>query len=363
MPLTALIVLGASTYLWYLVLKPEAIETPSIIPRRISAESFSLILENNLRAMFTGNGIEDSSIKVTKPDSTLKDINHVYDINIPENLSLTLFNAKIHQMADDIGGKVFQGIESSNGRQLTIRIGAGIIPTDVIVLRKVKVTQPPLARIALIVDDLGIKNLDLTRRLCNLEQVVTLAILPFQNRTSDVIDIARETDTPYILHMPMEPTSSKVNPGKGAIYSVDKESDIREKLDKAFRSVRGAEGINNHMGSKATEDARTMEIVMEYLSENNYFFVDSRTSNRSKGYSLSQKMGVKSAVLYTYIDVENEKDFMNARIDKIAAAAIEKGLVVAICHDRPSTVEVLEERLPELAVQGITFIKVSDIVR
>ncbi len=361
--LTAVATLVVSTYLWYLVLKPEAVEKPTIIPLRISAESFSLILEKNLRSLLSEIGIDEDGIIISEPDSTHGEINNVYTVQIPENRSLTLFNVKIHQMADEMGGRVFQGLESSNGRQLTIRVGAGRRPTDLIVLRKVNIVQPPLARVALIVDDLGTRNLESARRLCNLEQVVTLSILPFQLHTNDVVELAHETGTPYILHMPMEPKSYAANPGEGAIRTVDRNTDIREKLERAFRDVRGAEGLNNHMGSKATEDLRTMEIVMDYLSENNYFFVDSRTSNNSKGYSLSQKMGVKSAVLYTYIDVEADRDFMNDRIDKIAAAAREKGIVVAICHDRPLTIEVLEKRLPELAASGITFIKVSDIVR
>ncbi|MFC1541125.1 divergent polysaccharide deacetylase family protein [Candidatus Latescibacterota bacterium] len=363
MPLAALIILSVSTYLWYLVLRPESTRKPFIIPFRTSATSFSSELESNLRALFTENGIAKNNISVSVPDSTFEEIYNVYEIKIPENLSLTFFNAKIHRMAQEMGGRVFQGIENSDGNRLTIKVGAGKNPTDLIILSKIKTIQAPIARIALIVDDLGIRNLDSARRLCGLEQVVTLSILPFQSHTSDVIEIARETGTPYILHMPMEPTSASANPGEGAIYTIDRESEINEKLEKAFKSVRGSTGLNNHMGSKATEDTRTMEIVMKYLSENNYFFVDSRTSNNSIGYSLSQKMGVKSAALFTYIDVEDDKDFMNARIDKIAEAAFEKGLVVAICHDRPNTIDLLEERLPELTARNITFIKVADIVR
>jgi len=363
LPLTAVIVLGASSYLWYKTLRPEAIKIPEIIPPRISTETFSSGLEANLLAVLSDNGIEKSNVKVSVADISFKGIKKIYDVNVPENFSLTLLNVRINTMAHEMGGEIFQCIESSDGKTLTIKVGSGRTATDIIILRKMKGIQVAKAKIAIIVDDLGIKSLDLAKRLCNLKQVVTLSILPFQHLTSEVVELMRETGTPYILHMPMEPKSTNANPGEGAIYTGDTESQILEKLTRAFKSVRGAPGLNNHMGSKATEDVRIMEIIMEYMNENSYFFVDSRTSNNSKGYSLSQKMGVKGAELYTYLDVEDDKDFINKRLDNLADAAFENGLAVGICHDRPNTIEVLEQRLPELEEKNITFVKVSDIVR
>ena len=362
LPLTAFILLGVSSYLGYKVLKPEAVKIQELIPSRISPEAFSLGLEANLLKVLSDYGIEKKNIKVSEADSSLNDIKKIYNVRVPENASLSLLNFMISTMLHEMGGLVFQGIESSDGTTLTIKVGAGRIPTDFIILRKISGIKTTKAKMAVIVDDLGIRSLDLAKRLCNLNLDLTLSILPFQLYTSEVVDLARETGTSYILHMPMEPKSMNANPGEGAIYISDVESEIREKLTQAFKSVRGAQGVNNHMGSKATEDVRTMEIIMKYFNENDYFFVDSQTSRNSKAYNLSQKLGVKSAKLYSYIDVEDDKDFINKRLDDLAEAAFDEGLIVAICHNRPNTVEVLEKKLPELEERGIKFIKVSDIV-
>lgn len=362
LPLTAFALLGVSSYLWYRALKPEAVKIQNFIPSRISPAAFSLGLEANLLAALLDYGIEKKNINIKEADSSLHDIKKIYNVRVPENTSLTLLNFRISTMLHEMGGLVFQGMESSDGKTLTIKVGAGRTPTDVIILRKIRGIQITKAKMAIIVDDLGIKNLNLARRLCNLKQDLTLSILPFQHNTSKVVNLARETGTSYILHMPMEPKSMNANPGEGAIYISDVESEIREKLTRAFKSVRGAQGLSNHMGSKATEDIRTMEIIMKYLNENDYFFVDSQTSRNSQAYFLSQKLGVKSIKLYSFIDVEDDKDFINKRLDDLAEAALEKGLVVAICHDRPNTVEVLEKKLPELEEKGIKFVKVSDIV-
>jgi len=362
LPLTAFILLGVSSYLWYSALKPEAVKIQEFIPLHISPEEFSLGLESNLLAALSDCGIEKENIKVHEADTSLDGLKKIYNVRIPENASLSLFNFIISTMSHEMGGLVFQGIESSDGKTLTIKVGAGRTPTDVIILRKIRGIQAAKARMAIIVDDLGIKSLDLARRLCNLEQDLTLSILPFQRYTSEVINIARETGTSYMLHMPMEPKSMNVNPGEGAIYISDVESEIREKLAQAFKSVRGAQGLNNHMGSKATEDVRTMEIIMKYLNEKNYFFVDSQTSRNSKAYYLSQKLGVKSAKLFSYIDIEDDKAYINKRLYDLTEAAFDNGLVIAICHDRANTVEILEKKLPELEEKGIKFVKVSDVV-
>jgi len=362
LPLTALALLGVSSFLWYKVLKPEPLKVSKYLPIHISADDFSKKLENTLLMVLSENGIDTTRVKIRDASATQKNINKIYTVEIPGNISLTLLNYRIAKMAREMGGQIFQGIEDIDGKTLTLKIGTLSRPTDMLVFRKTPDIRPSLAKMAIIVDDLGIREISLAQRLCNLEQTVTLAILPFQSYTSEVVELARKTETSYILHMPMEPKSSKENPGKGAIKVSDIESEIRQKLSKAFKNVRGAQGLNNHMGSKATEDMRTMEILMNYLKENNYFFIDSQTSRKSEAYSLAQKMGVKCSLLTGFVDIEDKPQFIRKRLDTLAEMAFKNGLVVTICHDRPNTVDVLEQKLPELEKKGIKFIRIEDVI-
>jgi len=320
------------------------------------------MLEQKLPDTLSEFGVTGDDITIRRTDPAIDGVNTVFIVAIPDKSSLTLMNLRITVHVEDIGGKVFRGLEDAGGRTLTMKVGTGKTPTDLIVLRKKHGLKVRTAKMAIIVDDLGIKSLDYARRLCALEQTVTLSILPFQNRTSDVVQLASETGTPYMLHMPMEPTTSAVDPGKGAITTRDLESDIFAKLDHAFESVRGAHGLNNHMGSKVTENIRTMEIIVQYLKDNEYFFIDSRTSQDSRGYELSRKNGVKSEKLTRYIDIEDDRALIARRLDELADTALEEGLVIAICHDRPFTVEVLEKKLPELERRGIRFVEIADVV-
>ncbi len=362
MPLIAVVILGASSYMWYKALVPETDRISLIQPFQVSPDAFSYGLEGNLLRILKDFGIGDESIKIRKAESFQDDIQRIYTITIPENASLILFNLRITKMTGKMGGHVFRGLEGSGGRTLTLTLGVGKTPTDVVILRKARGIIAKTVKVAVIIDDLGIKSLSLTKRLCNLEQVLTLAILPFQKNTSRVVELAGETEIPYILHMPMEPKSGKSNPGEGAIFTGDNVTTVEKKLNRAFKSVSGAKGLNNHMGSKTTEDTRTMENVMSFLRKNDYFFVDSQTSRNSKGYEISQKSGVRGTVVSGYIDVKDEKAAIEKRLDELARYAFENGSVVILGHDRPNTIEVLEKKLPELEKKGIKFVRISDLI-
>jgi len=362
-PLIAVVALGASLFLWYraLTVEKERITLPE--PFRVSPRAFSAGLKGNLRMTLREFGIGEKDIESRTPEPPVDGMGRIYTVRVPRNVSLTLLNQRITRMVREMGGDVIRGIEGSSGRRLALTLGVGRTPTDVVVLRKVPRVAARKARVAVIIDDLGIKSVDLARRLCNLDQTVTLAVLPFQKHTREVVELAERTDTPYMLHMPMEPKSKKADPGEGAIRFGDDEETVRKKLGRAFRSVSGARGLNNHMGSRVTEDMRTMEYVMGYLREKDYFFVDSRTSRASVGYRVSQKSGVRGAAISGYIDVEDEQSAIEKRLDELAQYAFKNGFAIILGHDRPNTVEVLERKLPALEKKGITFVKVSDLVR
>ncbi|MFC1693415.1 divergent polysaccharide deacetylase family protein [Candidatus Latescibacterota bacterium] len=357
LPLTAVIALGASSYLWYRALKPERIPISEVSP-----EFFSYTLEGTIRSALAEHGIGKKDISWRDPEGPGDLINRIYTVKVPEKVSLTLLNLSLNKSCKDIGGHVLRGIDSSEGRILNLTLGVGDIPTDIVIFRKIRGLKKHIAKMAIIVDDLGIKSIDLARRLCDLEQVVTLSILPFQKHTSKVLELVEETETPYLLHMPMEPKSNIVNPGEGAIYVTDEEETVKKKLDKAFKSVKGARGLNNHMGSKATENIRVMEYIMNFLRESDYFFVDSKTSRASIGYSFSQKKNVRGIAIHGYIDVNDNRESIEKRLDELVQLAFTKGYAVIICHDKPNTVDVLEKKLPELQKQGIRFVGVSELI-
>jgi uncharacterized protein len=360
LPLTALVVLGVSLFLWFTVFRGPSKREQHIEHKHLMPETFSERVHDHIVTVLSEYGISDKNVTYAKKDSTI--IGNYYLLKIPENISLTILNLKLSLMVHHLGGTVFEGIEDTKESTLTLTIGVGTTKTDVIILKKFRDYKAQIAKVALIIDDLGIRNPASAQWFCECNQIVTLSILPFKPYTADIVKIARATNIPYMLHMPMEPKSKTMDAGREAILVGDSRSIIERKLSRAFKSVRGAEGLNNHMGSKATENTFTMEIVMGFLRANNLFFVDSRTSNETKGYSISRQVGVKGAIIDGYIDAVNDLYSIENKCDKLAELALQKGTLIIIGHDRPLTLEVLKRKLPEFEEKGITFVPVSDLI-
>lgn len=362
LPLTALVASGVAVHDWYRALYPDIETSPVKVQAGITPAEFSAGIPGILESIVTETGLTQNQISTSTPDID-DQIQHVYTVRIPAESSTARYHLLLARRIEAHGGGVMRSMESAGGRTLSLTLGVGETPTDVVVFRKSDGVRSNIVKMAVIVDDLGIRSLDTAERLCAIGAPLTLSILPLQRHTGDVVQLARRTGTRYMLHMPMEPLSNAADPGEGAITAEDSGDAILRKLAIAWDSVPGALGMNNHMGSRATESTRVMTTVMEYLGDHKYFFVDSRTSNATVGFGLSRKLGIKGAVMDGYLDVEDDADYIARRLDELSDRARANGVAVVICHDRPTTVAVLEQKLPQLAAAGITFVPIDDIIR
>ncbi|WP_307786948.1 divergent polysaccharide deacetylase family protein [Pseudogracilibacillus auburnensis] len=118
------------------------------------------------------------------------------------------------------------------------------------------------------IDDLG-NNMKGTDEILNLPIPLTVAIMPFMPTTKRDAELAHKNGHEVIVHMPMEPQRGKKSwLGPGAITSDLSDEEVRQRVLDAFTDVPHAVGMNNHMGSKITEDERIMKIVLEICQEN-----------------------------------------------------------------------------------------------
>jgi polysaccharide deacetylase 2 family uncharacterized protein YibQ len=71
--------------------------------------------------------------------------------------------------------------------------------------------------------------------------------------------------------------------------------EIVARARRAIDSLPGIVGVNNHMGSRATESWFVMGEVLPVVREKKLFFVDSVTSNRSVAFRAARKLGLETA--------------------------------------------------------------------
>jgi len=227
-----------------------------------------------------------------------------------------------------------------------------------------KEPQVPLqGKIVLILDDWGY-NLRHRPFLVDNDFHVTISVLPFKPYSGTVAKLANDKNKDVIVHMPMEPHDKENYGLEERMLSVEmRPADVVKLLAEAFVSVPFAKGLSNHMGSRATEDAALMSTVMIYLKKRNLFFVDSLVTPASVCAEEARRLGVAFAQRDVFIDNENDDAAIRRGLEELAQKARAHGVAVGIGHDRPLTIQVLEQEIPRLEREGLRFVTVSEALR
>ena len=227
------------------------------------------------------------------------------------------------------------------------------------------VTSPPgkTGRVAIIVDDLG-RGLKQAKQLLAIGQPVSFSILPIEPHAAEVARLAHEAGREVMLHVPMEPHGYPVvDPGDDALLVSYQDEELRQRMSVLLARVPHVTGINNHMGSRFTEDERAMNVIMAVLRERRLFFVDSMTSVHSQGTTTAGLAGVPFLRRDVFLDNVAEVEPIVRELQRLAEKARRNGGAIGICHPYPETLKALQMELPKLAAQGIRFVTVTELLK
>lgn len=214
-------------------------------------------------------------------------------------------------------------------------------------------------RLAIVIDDAG-RDLDSQHIYEQMGIPLTLAVMPDQVHTRDAALSWRAHGLPVILHQPMESVSGIGMEPKVILTSMS-DAAIRQMLRDSLSQLPEAIGINNHQGSKATIDARTMDIVMNELHHRGLFFFDSHTNSTTAADKAAKTYGVPYVRNDLFVDNSAAVSDICAMIQEGADRAKKKGTYIIIGHCRPHTAEAFRQMVPKLKAQGIEFVYLSSL--
>ena len=214
-------------------------------------------------------------------------------------------------------------------------------------------------RLAIVIDDAG-RDLDSQHIYEQMGIPLTLAVMPDQVHTRDAARSWRAHGLPVILHQPMESVSGIGMEPKVILTSMS-DAAIRQMLRDSLSQLPEAIGINNHQGSKATIDARTMDIVMNELHHRGLFFFDSHTNSTTAADKAAKTYGVPYVRNDLFVDNSASVSDICAMIQEGADRAKKKGTYIIIGHCRPHTAEAFRQMIPKLKAQGIEFVYLSSL--
>lgn len=218
------------------------------------------------------------------------------------------------------------------------------------------------AKIVIIIDDLGMDK-QRTQAIVDINGPLTLAYLPYAHGLKDSTDQAKAKGHELIIHMPMEPMNGDINPGRIALLDNMSADELREQLNSAFGSFDGYIGINNHMGSRITQNRAAMEVVMAVLAEKGLAFVDSKTISTSVAADTARQYGLDMAERDVFIDHVESDNFVAEAFLKLERIAKTQGYAIGIGHPKDVTIRGLKAWLPTLRDRGFVLAPVSAVLK
>jgi len=210
-------------------------------------------------------------------------------------------------------------------------------------------------RVAIIVDDGGHGG-ETTEMILGLDSGLTLSILPDTLFNTSTALRGTELGFEIMLHMPCE------NAGPVRQLRVDMTSEkMLEFFEDALAQVPGAVGVNNHMGSRFTANEKAMALFCDIIADSSLYFIDSRTTGRSKAFASAKKCGIRTAARDVFLDNETTFEYIQKQFNHLVAVTKAQGQAIGICHFRRGTAKALAILLPRLKQNDIELVHVSEL--
>jgi hypothetical protein len=208
-------------------------------------------------------------------------------------------------------------------------------------------TPEHIPGICIIMDDLGYgyeKKFDIFTRLKGLD--ITMSVIPGTYNAVAAEQLAHDHGFEVMAHLPMQAKGFENK------YEHETHEQLFHSLDRMIHGFSHIAGANNHMGSLATTDKKTMLSVLTYLKNRDLFFVDSLTTSDSVVEEVCEVLNMRYMARDVFIDNLQDEKYIRKQIDKLFTIADNRGYSVGICHVRKNTVNVLENYLRERTESG-----------
>lgn len=216
--------------------------------------------------------------------------------------------------------------------------------------------------ISIIIDDNGY-NFQQSKIALSLPVPLTISVMPSLKYSRDVALEAEKMGKEVILHCPMESYKGNDWLGPGAILTSMSDEDVKKQIEADLYDVPGAIGMNNHMGTKVTEDPRVMKAILSYLKERGLFFLDSRVTPRSQAKKIGDQIGIPVLENDLALDHDTDPQMIRESMRKLGEIARRKGQAIGIIHIyTKDIISLLQEGINSWAKEGIRIVPISEIL-
>ncbi len=213
------------------------------------------------------------------------------------------------------------------------------------------------ARVAIIVEGLGLNRSATEAAIESLPPSITLAFNPYTRDLATWLEKAIEAGHEVLVEVPMESKRFPADdPGPlGLLTSLDQIENV-ERLTAILAESNGSAGVLDTSGSRFRESTEHINLVMNNLDARGLFYVQGRP-----GLRLGNDR-VPTATADIVIDERAFRAAIDARLDYIERLAKYQGSSVAVASAKPVTFERIALWLDEVGRRGVAVAPVSQVL-
>lgn len=216
--------------------------------------------------------------------------------------------------------------------------------------------------IAIVLDDVGVAPQHAEMAVA-LPAPIVLSIMTYAKNAASLAERAHAKGHEIMVHMPMQPMNTAINPGPNVLNVGMAPDELKRRIDWGLGRFKGYVGFNNHMGSRFTQDADGMRVVLEEAKRRGLLFLDSKTIAGSVGDRMAAAMDVTHIARDVFLDDDMSEVAVARQLAEAEAVARRQGYAVAIGHPHPGTIAVLKRWLPEAKARGFAIVPLTTIIK
>ncbi|WP_320046984.1 divergent polysaccharide deacetylase family protein [uncultured Ilyobacter sp.] len=217
-------------------------------------------------------------------------------------------------------------------------------------------------KLSILIDDVGM-NTQTADIFGKIKKPVSFATIPFLPRSSEATEKLKEYGFQVILHMPMAGSSDSLNSRtEGILMPKMTKEEVYKRFDKAIGDVGEMKGFNNHMGSRFTENAFQMKTLLKYAKNKDMFYIDSKTTSKTKGYSTAKELGVPTYYCSKFLDNSKNVEDIKKEIKAAVKMATDSGKILAIGHYHKNMAVALKSMVDYIENEGVELVYVSEVL-
>ena len=126
---------------------------------------------------------------------------------------------------------------------------------------------------------------------------------------------------------------------------------------------KGYVGVNNHMGSRFTQDGARMAVVMDELKRRGLLWLDSKTIGDTTGPAAAKAAGLPFLERDVFLDNVETVEAVTAQLEILGATAKAHGSAIGIGHPHDATIDALKKWLPGMNARGLVLVPITEVLK